>query len=160
MTAIELGTDAGGFAALLAHTLAEWGGRVVTFDRERKFFDALLTTYRNLEFVQTDILSVHGYDRGPRLSYLQHLVASDAVLLYCDNGNKVREIELYAPLLRTGSMLATHDYGSEVPAAWCEEFVARLGFMQVGHARMETLRNEWYPEPMTRFWGRVSQGVR
>lgn len=31
--------------------------------------------------------------------------------LYCDGGNKIKEIELYAPLLKSGDYLGTHDWG-------------------------------------------------
>ena len=146
--AIELGTDAGGFAALLADTVAAWGGHAWTFDRERKFSQLLLDTTPNLTFVQSDVLAE--YDRTLTKLIDDH----EPVLLYCDDGNKVREIAMYGALLNVGDLLATHDYNTEVPSAWVEPFLATLGFEPEGHARMEALRNQWYPEPMTRFWVR------
>lgn len=141
---VELGTDRGGFAAWLADLVAEWGGEVTTFDIADRVLPGVLDI-KNLRFVQCDVLA------GPHPLVVE-LIGQSGVLLYCDNGNKQREIELYAPLLRAGSMLAVHDYNAEVKAAWAEPFVAALGYAPERHDLMESLRNEWYPEPMTRFW--------
>lgn len=35
-------------------------------------------------------------------------------LVFCDNGNKPRELIEYAPILRPGDYLSVHDYGTEV----------------------------------------------
>jgi cephalosporin hydroxylase len=144
---VELGTDRGGFAGWLADLVAPWDGQVFTFDIDAKFDPALLETFANLTFERADVLA-----RPHPL--VVDLVTQDHVLLYCDNGNKQREVELYAPLLRKGSLLGVHDYNSEILGEWVEPFVARLGFVPAGHERMEALRNEWYPEPMSRFWVR------
>ena len=147
MLAVELGTDRGGFASLLADTLASWGGHVVTLAKVPKFDRALLTAFPNLTFAQASV-------QPKRSNGVVSLLDRPFTLLYCDDGNKMREMELYAPTLWLGSLLGVHDYGSEVDSAWAESFVAGLGYEPEGHARMETLRNEWYPEPMTRFWVR------
>lgn len=144
---VELGTDRGGFAAFLADLVAPWCGQVVTFDLEPKFQPSLLRDFPNLCFVQADVLTdVH--------AEVVSLVSRENAFLYCDNGNKRREMELYAPLLHVGSVLGVHDYNTEIMAEWVEPFVAALGYEPEGHARMEALRNEWYPEPMSRFWVR------
>jgi cephalosporin hydroxylase len=144
---VELGTDRGGFAAFLADLVRPWGGQVYTFDIEAKFLPSLLDEFRNLHFVQADVLA----ERHPAIV---ERVVQPGVLLYCDNGNKPREVELYAPLLPVGSLLGVHDYNTEIPADWVEPFVDSLGYEPEGHADMEALRNEWYPEPMSRFWVR------
>ena len=145
---VELGTDRGGFAAMLAAHVRAWGGRVITFDIERKFAPSLLTEYPNIEFVEADILA------QPH-PYLVDVLGEDCVFLYCDNGNKQREVQMYANYLRRNSLLGVHDYNIEIKAEWVEPYVAALGFIRHGHARFETLRNEWYPEPMTRLWRRT-----
>ena len=35
-------------------------------------------------------------------------------ILYCDNGNKPLETQIYAPLLNSGDMLGVHDWGIEI----------------------------------------------
>lgn len=143
---VELGTDEGGFASFLAALARGWGGEVYTFDILAKYKPHLLSI-PNLHFEQADVLiAVH-----PRV---KDLITRPEVLLYCDNGNKPKEVELYAPFLRVGSILGVHDYNSEIMGSWVEPHVAALGYVPEGHAKMEALRNEWYPEPMSRFWTR------
>lgn len=145
MTVVELGTDEGGFAAFLADLVAPWAGHVTTFDRERKFDPKLLSSTPNLSFVQGDVLMLN--------EKVVELVSRPSTLLYCDNGNKKREMQLYAPDLQAGSLLGVHDYDTEVAATWCEAFMQEHDFLPERHDEMEKLRNEWYA-PMTRFWVR------
>lgn len=35
-------------------------------------------------------------------------------LVYCDGGNKPKEVQTFAPLLRPGDLIAAHDYGDEI----------------------------------------------
>ena len=37
------------------------------------------------------------------------------IFVYCDNGNKVKELQYVAPLLKSGDIIGTHDYPTEVP---------------------------------------------
>lgn len=184
-TVVELGTDEGGFSGWLADLVEPWGGVVHTFDIKPKFKPSLPHDFRNLRFYRGDVLDgedvvekelpAADYEVGRGASYLYvpscssiirrllmcgPLLTNGSVLLYCDNGNKQKEIELYASSIPIGSLLATHDYNTEVMGSWVEPFVAQLGFVPEGHEKMEALRNEWYPEPMTRFWVRRSLGVR
>jgi cephalosporin hydroxylase len=145
---VELGTDEGGFSAFLADLVAPWGGHVTTFDREAKFAPHLLAT-KNLTFVLGDVLS------APHPEILSR-IAQPGALLYCDNGHKVQEVSMYAEHLPLGGILGVHDYNTEIMGEWVEPFVADLGFAPLGHAAMEALRNEWYTEPMTRFWLRTA----
>jgi len=152
---IELGTDEGGFAAMLADWSLPWGSQVFTFDIKAKFKPSLLTLL-NLFYVEEDVLQVGGA-KGV-LALLATAPAGPPLLLYCDNGNKPREVELYAQHVPVGSILGVHDYNTEIMGSWVEPFVLALGFEPLGHAKMEALRNEWYTEPMTRFWLRKSDG--
>lgn len=156
---VELGTDEGGFAAFLANLVGKWDGRVVTFDIKPKFKPSLLSEFKNLRYVQADILGTGPLTGPPGRPCVPNpeiaaLVAEPGVFLYCDNGHKQSEVEIYAPLLQVGSILGVHDYNTEISSGWVEPFVAALGYEPEGHARMEALRNQWYPEPMSRFWVR------
>ena len=145
--AVELGTAQGGFAAMMADTVAEWGAKAHTFDHVSMMEPRHLAAFPNLTFYEEDVLPPGG---NPRII---ELISQPDALLYCDNGNKKMEITLYAPHLQVGSLLGVHDYNEEFSASWAEEFVASLGFVPVGHERMEALWNPPnYPDPMTRFW--------
>jgi hypothetical protein len=78
----------------------------------------------------------------------------DDSLLYTDNGNKQRELELYVPLLGRRAMVGTHDYGTEVDPAWAESYMASQGFRPYRHAEFEALAYQDYPVSLTRFWVR------
>lgn len=47
---------------------------------------------------------------------VRQLVAdtSGTAIVYCDGGNKPKEILTYAPLMRPGDLIAAHDYGTEI----------------------------------------------
>lgn len=145
LVVIELGTDEGGFSGWMADLVLPWGGIVHTFDIKKKFKEELTHDFKNLLFTEADVLSsTH--------DVVKTLASSPHVLLYCDNGNKELEVKFYAEYLKPGSILGVHDYNTEIMAEWVEPYVAKLGFERLGHAKMEALRNEWYTEPMTRFW--------
>jgi cephalosporin hydroxylase len=145
--AIELGTDAGGFSAYLADTVAPWDGQVYTFDKERKFNPLLLDgAWPNLAFIQTDILN--DTENVGRL-----MLEPRRCLLYCDNGHKEKELSLYAPFLKRGDMIGTHDYGTEVKPEFAYQLLEIKHRLQpVRHAEFAALANEWYPHSLTRFW--------
>ena len=65
-------------------------------------------------------------------------------LLYCDNGNKVLEVNRYGACLNNGDMLGVHDWGSEIKLSDIEEVVRK--FTPIKHELYE--KNEW----STRFW--------
>ena len=119
-----------------------------TFDIKAQFKDGLLGPHRpNLTYHEVSALV-----DGGAPAVLDLLARPGVTVLYCDNGDKQREVELYAKHLRVGSILGVHDYNSEIMGSWVEPFVADLGFEKLGHEQMEAMRTEWYPEPMTRFW--------
>ena len=112
---VELGTAWGGFALYLSHLATAHGIGFVTFDRVDHRTAGPDRTFGNREaaaadlgdaFVCADVLAnpevVIGAIRGRR------------VVLLCDNGDKPREVALFAPELRPGSVLVAHDWGTEI----------------------------------------------
>lgn len=147
--AIELGTAEGGFAALLASTLGAWGGSVLTFDikRDPGIEQELERLYPNLTVVQADILT-------EPLPMIVEAIKRPNSFLYTDNGNKQRELELYAPLMGPHALVGTHDYDTELDAEWAEPFMKRLGYDPYFHAKFEALATPHYYDSLTRFWRR------
>jgi hypothetical protein len=153
--AVELGTAKGGFAALLAQTLKEWGGHAYTVEKtpEPDVSASLAREYDNLTVIHGDVLQ-----RSPNDMFLPwiEVLTRESVFLYCDNGNKMKEIELYAPILGPRALLGTHDYWTEVDPKWVEPFLADLGYVQHRHAEFEALADPVnYPASLTRFWTRA-----
>ena len=149
--ALELGTAGGGFAAFLAGTLAAWGGSVVTVDIavNDDLIARLEGSFANLSVWRGDCLS----SVPPILDRLIRGAEYQPCLVYCDDGNKPLEIELYAPLIPVGSLIGCHDYEDEVPSAWVEPHLTALGFAPYRHEAFEALAHPVdYPRSLSRFW--------
>ena len=148
--AVELGTAQGGFAALLASTLAEWEGTVLSVDNVQipAIGKELALFYGNLVLLEADVLT-------EPLPAIVEMIRQPRSLLYTDNGNKQRELELYAPLMGPRALVGTHDYGTEVDEAWVEPFMAGLGYTPHQHERFAALANESYWDSLSRWWIRT-----
>lgn len=145
---VELGTDAGGFAAFLSDTVAPWGGRVVTVDNTVKCdHDEMANVFPNLTFIVADAL-------GQDVERIRGLITVEGpVFLYCDNGNKERELELYAPHLGRPGLLGCHDWADEVRPIWACDLLASLDYQPERHEDFEALANPPdYPVSMSRFF--------
>lgn len=153
LLAIELGTALGGFAAFLADTLA-WSGAVLTVDRVRPAtLDALAEACPNLTFLEADILGAPGVVRA--VIERAEATVGNRLLLYCDDGDKTREVSMFAPALPVGALLGCHDYGTEAKREVIDPLLAELGYLAVRHADFEALADPVnYPASLTRFWRR------
>jgi cephalosporin hydroxylase len=148
--AVELGTAQGGLAAMFAATLGAWGGTVTSFDRQQDpgIEKELVGLYPNLALIELDILD------GPGVEFIRGILNQPNSFLYTDNGNKHRELQLYAPHLGPHALVGTHDYDTEVDPAWAEPFMAGLGYEPYFHEKFEALTTEYYWDSLTRFWRR------
>lgn len=147
--AVELGTAEGGFAALLTKILRSWDGQVLSVDKTQYVDQTFLNQYRpHLTCYLADVLTVVD-------PVIAEWCARPNTLLYTDNGDKHRELELYVPLLAQRAMVGTHDYGTEVDPPRAEAFMAQQGFRPYHHRAFEVLADpESYPVSLTRFWVR------
>ncbi|HUW17252.1 MAG TPA: hypothetical protein VMW94_09265 [Actinomycetes bacterium] len=118
---LELGTGSGVLSTFLA--LHFEPGRVVTCDhvdrRSRqtvRLHDAL-----GVQFVVADL-----YKQGTPdwLAGLLSLDSLDRMLIFCDGGDKVSDLDEYAGQLRPGDLALVHDRGTEFHPE--EETVARI----------------------------------
>lgn len=110
-TIIELGAGRGGVTTLfLVHALRV-GGHVYAFDTHHEPGAAL---YRKLKKLtrsthhEMDVFSDEAY------TLISDYAGRGRVLLYCDNGNKRREVNTYAPLLKRGDVVMAHDKNQEI----------------------------------------------
>jgi cephalosporin hydroxylase len=106
---VEFGTQFGGMTLALHDCWKQ--GLVVTFDCERRYVSevSLLIAGGSVKFYCEDILS------GESKWAVRYLWDGDyKKLLYCDNGNKVKEVLIYGKYLSTGDMLGVHDWGVEI----------------------------------------------
>lgn len=102
MTAIcELGTWKGGFS---------WWLWAQAQARDMRFatFDAIDYESKVPGFQRLDVF----LDKERVLEWIHNLL-SLPVVLFCDNGNKPRELREYTPHLPAGSLTFVHDWGTE-----------------------------------------------
>lgn len=123
---VELGTYQGGFAIFL-NTQADVRGIQFTT------FDVMAPIYWLPAYQQVDIFE----NRAAVTSALN----PRPTLLFCDNGDKPREVEVFAGHLEEGDLLVVHDWGDEI-----EDDAIPEGF--------EPLHVEWSEEldPITRIF--------
>ena len=108
---VELGTMQGGLTTAL-HDAAP-SAEIATFDidpsRPHASFVRLLERCNHIHYKRTDILG-----RGTNSEVLKYLAKPARKMLYCDNGNKLEELLLYAPHLMQRDLLGVHDWGTEI----------------------------------------------
>ena len=140
---VELGTGSGAFSCYLATYCYLTRARFFTFDIHRKGSVTKRVNYRSLGLIHR--LGGRYYPRNIFHESTQQLIrrlthGRGTALIYCDNGDKAREIQLYAQLLKGGDFIGAHDYGSEIVPEdvkvlldsgrcepWQEAFFERLG---------------------------------
>ena len=116
-TIIELGTGIGAFSAYLATYAYVNGAAFHTFDSHLKAAPSKRSNQRALRLVRAIGGKTHRRDifEASSQAFIKGLIArGGSVFLYCDNGDKPREVQLFAPALKTGDTLGVHDYGSEI----------------------------------------------
>jgi len=108
---VELGTGQGGFSLFLA---AQAEGRGISF----RTYDIAAPACRVPGFVRLDI-----YRAADAIG--EHLSRHDPVVLFCDGGNKPRELETFSRYLTPRSVIVVHDWMTEIyphdVPEWCVE---------------------------------------
>lgn len=109
---VELGTLHGGFSQFLLMQAIQRNMGFWTFDVKRcEELDYPLSRLIGLSdcFYQGNIFE----EAKERVIEVLTVVAEHPLLLYCDNGNKPREVQTFTPFLRPGDYVAVHDYSTE-----------------------------------------------
>ena len=100
---IELGTGSGEFTELIWKLRNEQGGKfeIITFDKTQTM------KYRpsNIIPIKCDIFK--------NIEMIGDMIQRD-VLILCDNGYKIKEVECLAPYMRIGDVIMAHDYAYDI----------------------------------------------
>lgn len=131
---IEIGSFTGGFALALAVHL--WAIKACSPSWETAP-PVVLTTYDVMH--PNDTIAPMARTLGvvfrvadvfePRITVeIERLIkAPGTTYLLCDGGNKARELDVFAPFLKPGDVIAAHDYSADMMSAiddqawpWCE----------------------------------------
>lgn len=101
---IEIGTWKGGFSAWLLAQARTRDMRFTTYDVVR---DEALPNAVSLEFTRKDVFADPGWVAA-EIEY------HGPTVLFCDGGNKPRELKTFSPYLKDPrSLVAVHDWGTE-----------------------------------------------
>jgi hypothetical protein len=99
---VEIGTWEGGFSWFL---WAQAQAREIDFIT----FDAVKPKDPPLHFVQLDVWA------NPKR--VEAVIRARPVALFCDGGNKPRELQTFAPICDPDSVILVHDWGTETHPA-------------------------------------------
>jgi len=117
---VELGTWNGNFSIYFALWCQRRKAKFYTFDMldwkechntKEDFSDAIKFKKAFLKgsFTAGSVLD------GPLVEYIQYLVGLPGpTVLFCDNGGKRAEFDLYVPYLKDGDIVAVHDWQREI----------------------------------------------
>ncbi len=116
---LEFGTAYGGFALYLKIQSDLRGIEFHTFDHQdcdlvpfEEMWDHPVKRMGVAPQIRPHMKIIDLLDH-PQLEVLE-LIVDRRIALFCDNGNKIREVELYAPAMFPGSLLIVHDWGTEI----------------------------------------------
>ncbi len=105
---IELGTWQGALSLYFALYSIEQNMDFYTYDN-KDYYPSPLKKFINFDqyFQRLDIFSY------------EHMIAGliskpERTLLFCDNGNKIREFNTFAPYLKSNDIIGVHDWDAEI----------------------------------------------
>lgn len=120
---VEIGVEHGGASAVLAsrarYTQTHYHGIDITLhelDDDVRLLDGENIHHRNA-WLSTTVDEVAQWVRE----------SAGPCLVFCDGGDKPRELHLYAPILRSGDVLVGHDRGNE----YTEEAIADIALERI-----------------------------
>lgn len=133
--ALEIGTAHGGTASFFANYFPD---RVVTVDQNDVRNQHTADLHRRLGVRMATCDALHPANVESLMSQLQR-----PCLIFCDNGNKPLEFEIYAKELRSGDVIAVHDNGSEFFADQeaAQKVAAQCGLVRWRREELDTDRN-------------------
>ena len=119
---VEIGSQKGSLSVYLANYVAvtekmffetyELFPQDTWYKREYEgcghWYEKLAGVSPYINFFQEDIFS------EPARKHITENVADFKTFIFCDGGDKAREFNMYAPLLKSGDCIAVHDWGKEI----------------------------------------------
>ena len=108
---IELGTYLGGLTHFLSLHASVW-----TIDNMHR----KITKYNNVTYTIADVFS------KITIKQIENAIKMHKnIFFFCDNGNKIEEFKLYAPLIKKGDMIFVHDWNNEIKIEDIEETIKK-----------------------------------
>lgn len=109
---VEIGTGTGGLSAFLQLQANIRGLDFVTYDALNRFKDKGNTLAANppinlAKHINHQKMNIF---EQPTIDEISAVLKKHVALVYCDNGDKPKEMKTFAPFLKPGSIIGTHDW--------------------------------------------------
>lgn len=112
---IEIGTCKGGLSNLLSSCTAQYGGEFHTMDIRSGGQENQYPLYGNATF--------HLWNCFEHVEDIAELIRmSGLCFLLCDGGDKPREFNTFSPIIKSGDVIAAHDFCDETIPSFSPEF--------------------------------------
>ncbi len=109
---VELGTGHGGMSLYLGSFICERGGHALTVDRDILMDGGYDLWHQTAQKYNVSFLHKDAFDPGTLID-VSNFIKDHRAMIFCDNGDKKREVALYAEILKKGDLLLAHDYHGE-----------------------------------------------
>ena len=129
---IEFGAGNGGITTLFAIHCLRMGASLDTFDLMGEPNRGLYKKLRQLVPIRFHRKNVFNEET---INLVSALLRSGRSLIYCDNGDKPKEITTYAPLMKRGDIIMAHDKDQEIHLHQIEDVIRRENLKPI-HQRL------------------------
>ena len=132
---IELGTF-GGVTSLYLGMMARLRGvKFYTFDNIDRRIECIKNNWLdNMFFMKEDVL-ISANEK------VINEIEKESVLLFIDNGNKIKEFNLYVPYLKINSVVLVHDWNEEIRESDIIENLKKYNFISFHNDTAENLQS-------------------
>jgi len=114
---IELGMLEGGLAAILLPRMDyDRGFSYLGIEKNIASIDNRVVANIVRSHPRARIIGGDAFGRGVIKEVHLAIRAAGRAYVFCDNGDKLRELKSYSELLDSGDLISAHDYGTEVHA--------------------------------------------
>jgi len=133
---LDFGTYSGGTVAVF-HDACPYS-EIHTYDNQKRKVPVIKIKSNHIHYHIEDILN------NPSDELFNFLKLKEKKFMYCDNGDKPKEMNLFVPLLNSGDLIGVHDWNKEIKSS---DISSLLDIMDpIEHDLFE--KNKW----LTRFW--------
>lgn len=131
-TIVELGTGYGATAILMGVHSHMTGAKVFTYDDKQTVTDKVQALYDAIG-VTFEVIDI--FVNVKKIAEL--ITRPGRTLLYCDNGDKSKELEIWGAYLKPGDIALVHDYPEEITQATLDKACSMHGLVPFEQAWFE-----------------------
>lgn len=136
---LDFGTYIGGTVAMF-HDCCQ-NAEIHTYDNNRYKVVVIKILNKNIHYHVEDILNT------PSKNLIKLLKSKKRKFIYCDNGNKPKEMNMVVPLVNSGDLIGVHDWGTEIK---------EIDIFNIIHL-LDPVESDWFEANkwLTRFWKKI-----